>query len=218
MKNPSGNRLTKPPLPACLPGFEHVNRFWDNQRKTYVAKILPGEFYVTRGNESVATTLGSCVSACIRDRKIGIGGMNHFMLPLTAQESDKVRWGNEVSDATRYGNYAMEHLINEIIKHGGIRKNLEAKVFGGGKILRQANDIGTKNADFVIDYLATENIPIIASDLKDTVPRKVIYTPVTGQAFIKQLQSLHNDTIATREKDYRDTIEHKPVEGDIELF
>ena len=208
----------KPQPEACIKGFEHVNRFWDGTRKIYVAKILPGEFYVTKHNEAIATTLGSCVSACIWDPKARIGGMNHFMLPLTEQESHEVTWGNVPGDATRYGNYAMEHLINEVLTNGGIRKNLQAKVFGGGKILKKMSDVGLKNSNFVLKYLQDENIPILSQDLMDIYPRKIMFEPQSGKAQMKKLRSLHNDTIVNREKDYQESIVDKPVEGDIELF
>lgn len=208
-----------PPKPArALPGFDHINRYWDRRHNLYVAKILPGEFYVTRANEKIATTLGSCVSACIWDEKMGIGGMNHFMLPLTEKELHQVTWGNVKSNATRYGNYAMEHLINEILKNGGRKKNLQVKVFGGGHVLQQSNDIGNKNADFVLKYIHIEELPLIAQDLGSNCPRKVIFDPITGKVLMKRLRSIHNDTIMIREQDYQKTLTGKPVEGDIELF
>jgi chemotaxis protein CheD len=209
---------TKPLPDKCLAGFEHVNRYWDHTRKSYVAKILPGEFYVTQNSEAIATTLGSCVSACIWDEQAGLGGMNHFMLPLTEQQSHEVTWGNVPGDATRYGNYAMEHLINEILTHGGERKNLRAKVFGGGQILKQMSDVGSKNAQFVIQYLSTERIPIISQDLMETYPRKVLFEPHNGKAMMKKLRSLHNETIANREIDYQEHIFDEPIDGEIELF
>jgi chemotaxis protein CheD len=137
-------------------GFEHVNRYWDRERDMVAAKILPGEYYVTHQNELITTVLGSCVSACIRDRESGIGGMNHFMLPQT--NVGKFNKGSEaiVGIATRYGNYAMEHLINTILSNGGKRKNLEVKVFGGGKIIPALTDVGMKNIDFVLAYLDQE--------------------------------------------------------------
>jgi chemotaxis protein CheD len=210
--------LRKESAPKCLAGFEHVNRYWDKRQDCYVAKILPGEFYVSRLDEMIATTLGSCVSACIWDTKHGIGGMNHFMLPLTEVEANKVLWGNVQSEATRYGNYAMEHMINEILKHGGVRSNLRAKVFGGGKVLRQKNNVGAKNVDFVLDYLACEKLPIVSQDLGDTYPRKVLFDPQTGRALMKKIECINNDTIVIRERDYSQVLKKSPVEGDIELF
>lgn len=204
----------------CLPDFDHVNHYWDRQKKVVIAKILPGEFYMTSQKMAIATTLGSCVSACIWDEMIGLGGMNHFMLPLTTQEVHEVNWGQRglVSDATRYGNFAMEHLINMILSHGGRRKNLRAKVFGGGKVMKKMSNIGIKNSTFVLEYLDTENIPIVSQDLGDEFPRKVLFEPLTGRAFVKRLDNLHNDTIFKREQDYETRIENKPVDGDIELF
>lgn len=201
----------------CLPGFEKINRYWDRSREMYAAKILPGEFYVTTNNELIATVLGSCVSACIRDPVFGIGGMNHFMLPLQAGEGSM--WERSgLGLATRYGNYAMEHLVNEILKHGGMRKNLEVKVFGGGKILAQMTDVGEKNIRFVLDYINTEGLKLLSQDLGDIYPRKVQYHPKSGKVFIKKLRSLHNDTITAREREYMRTISSTKQEGDIDLF
>jgi len=185
-----------------------------------VAKILPGEFYMTRDNMSIATTLGSCISACIWDKKENIGGMNHFMLPLTDKKAHEVNWGKRgvASDATRYGNFAMEHLINVILKNGGKRENLLAKVFGGGKVLNQMTDVGKRNIDFAMHYLQMENIKIETTDVGDLYPRKVIFEPNGGRAFVKKLHNLHNDTIAQREKDYSKNIENNSVDGDVELF
>lgn len=212
----SGLNLMEPQ--SCIRGFEHVNRYLDRQRGKYVAKILPGEFYVSRNEELIATTLGSCVSACIWDDAGRIGGMNHFMLPLTDKQIHEVTWGNSQSDATRYGNYAMEHLINEILAYGGLRKNLRAKVFGGGKIMEKMSDVGEKNCRFVLEYLATENIPILAHDLGSNYPRKLMFNPLNGKAHLKKLQSMHNNTLVSRESHYQKSIVNKPVEGAIELF
>lgn len=144
--------------------------------------------------------------------------MNHFMLPLTDAKLGDVKWGNELSDATRYGNYAMEHLVNEILTNGGLRKNLRAKVCGGGKILNQMNDVGKKNAEFVLEYLDTEKIPLLAQDLKQDCPRKVVFDPISGKAMIKKLPSLHNDTLIDREASYSRRLVERPLEGDVELF
>ncbi len=205
-------------LPPCLPGFEAVNRFWDKRHHAFVAKILPGEFYVSRQHEMIATTLGSCVSACVWDERFGIGGMNHFMLPLTTQAVNAVTWGNLPSDATRYGNYAMEHLINELLKNGANKKNLKVKVFGGGHVLRQSSNVGDRNVDFVLNYLETERIPIVAQDLRGYYPRKLLFDPISGRARMKRLLTLHNDTIIVREQNYRKSLTQQPVEGAVELF
>lgn len=204
-------------LHPCLPGFESINRYWDKQHQIQAAKILPGEYYVSNSNELITTVLGSCVSACIRDRIFGIGGMNHFMLPL----SDGRAWGGAgdfSSTATRFGNYAMEHMINDILKNGGHKKHLEAKIFGGGQMMEAQTDIGSTNIEFVRAYLATEGIPILAEDVGDIYPRKVIYFPQTGRARIKKLKTMHNATVLTRESQYRKQIQSTPEQTDIELF
>lgn len=209
---------TLPPLPPALPGFEHVRRSWNNQFQSYAARILPGEFYVTRNQEGVATTLGSCISACIRDKVLGIGGMNHFMLPATdVSDLASVRAAN-LSDATRYGNHAMEHLINQIMHNGGRRQNLEVKVFGGGRIMAGMTDVGLANITFVRDYLAMEGLSVVAEDVGDIYPRMVIFFPATGVARVKRLRSLHNNVIVDEERRYVDSIKKQPVSGDIELF
>lgn len=204
-------------LPPALPGFEHVNRYWDDIHQQFAAKILPGEYYVTRGREMVVTVLGSCVSACIRDMVNGVGGMNHFMLPVS--QGGGGSWDAAgLGSSTRYGNYAMERLINDILKHGGRRENLEVKVFGGGKILANMTDIGDKNIGFVRAYIDAEGLRLAASDLGDIYPRKVYYLPATGKVFMKKLRALHNNTIMERETAYLEAMVQKPVEGDITLF
>jgi len=136
-------------MPVAVRGFEHINRYWDHRHDMFAAKIKPGEYYVSLHGEMIATVLGSCISACIRDPVSGIGGMNHFMLPDNSGHSSGTWENTAVSTEARYGNIAMERLINVIIANGGIRKNLEIKIFGGGKVLNLITDIGGNNIDFV---------------------------------------------------------------------
>jgi chemotaxis protein CheD len=205
-------------LPKPLPGFEHVNRYWDRQQKVPAAKILPGEFYVSSQGEMISTVLGSCISACIRDTKIGVGGMNHFMLPESAD--GKGSWEqNSVSGASsRYGNWAMEFLINAILKLGGRKENMEVKLFGGGQVLANMTDIGKRNIEFALSYLDQEHLHVIAKNVGGPYPRKVLYFPDTGAVKMRKLKSHHNDTIERRERAYINTIVSKPAGGDIELF
>ena len=214
-RNSGSNR----PRPAFqpLPEFTHINRYWDRSHDTQAAKILPGEFYVTKGDEAIVTVLGSCVSACIRDRLYGIGGMNHFMLPVDKGNVYHDMMSDALAGSTRYGNFAMESLINVILKYGGRRENLEVKIFGGGRIIRGMTDVGDSNIRFVHDYIKMERLNLLAEDLGDIYPRKVIYFPATGKVRVKKLRSLHNDTIITRETQYMEEI-RKPREGEIELF
>lgn len=200
--------------PHALPGYEHINRYWDRINERYAAKILPGEYYVTLRGELVTTVLGSCIAACIRDRKLGIGGMNHFMLPHSAHQDS---WGGSAS-AARYGSYAMEVLINDIMKNGGRRENLEIKLFGGGQVLAQKTSVGTKNIRFVREYIGTEGLHITSEDLGGIYPRKVIFYPDSGRVQMKKLRTLANQTILEREDNYQHSLDEKPVTQTVELF
>jgi chemotaxis protein CheD len=192
-----------------------TNIYYDRTFDCDAAKILPGEYYFTCKDMLIVTVLGSCVSACIRDRVTGIGGMNHFMLPDGGPDSD-----SPVSASMRYGTYAMEILINDLLKAGARRENLEAKVFGGGNVLRGfiAINVGERNAQFVRDYLRAENIRVVAEDLKDIHPRKVYFFPRTGRVLVKKLRQLNNNTLVNREQDYASRLQTTPVAGDVELF
>ena len=205
------------PLPPALPQFEHIRRTWDADLGVPVAKLLPGDYYVTRHNEAIFTVLGSCVSACVRERKLGIGGMNHFMLPLDRSGGTSAWAENLVSSATRYGNVAMERLINDIMTLGGQRANLEFKVIGGGKVLDMSLDVGGRNAQFVREYLKTEGFLISAEDLGDSFARKVYYSPATGKVRVKRLTSTFNRAVFEREREFAPS--NAQVEsGSVELF
>jgi chemotaxis protein CheD len=210
--------LKQPVSDPSFSGFENIKRYWDRRNGIVTAKILPGEYYVTDTDEMITTVLGSCISACIRDRVLCIGGMNHFMLPDTTEE--RLQDGVEavVGVSTRYGNYAMEHLINTILVNGGKRENLEVKVFGGGKIIPTLTGIGLKNIGFVLDYIDTEGLPLIAQDLGDIFPRKVNYFPKTGKVKMKKIKELQNQSLVQREIRYRTEIKKATVESDVELF
>lgn len=201
--------------PADLSGqVEHFarNRYYDRVFDYDAVKILPGEYFIASTDMVLVTVLGSCVTACIRDRERRIGGMNHFML---------ADGGGELTSASaRYGAYAMEILINHLLKLGARRGNLEAKVFGGGRVMSSLTSsmIGERNAEFVLRYLKTEHIPVLSQDLLDTVPRKVYFFPNSGRVLVKRLMRLHNDTLARREREYADRLRGAPVAGAIELF
>lgn len=204
--------------PSLIPGFENINRYWDQENQIMTAKLMPGEYYVTNQDEMITTVLGSCVAACIRDVVTGVGGMNHFMLPETSENRLNARDEAVVGNATRYGNYAMEHLINSILQNGGKRKNLEVKLFGGGKIIATLGDVGARNIRFVLDYVDTEALKLVSQDLGDIYPRKVNFFPMTGRVRMKKIKDLHNQTIFLREKQYSSSIKNAPVEGSVELF
>ncbi len=187
-------------IPDTLPGFERIKRYWDRSQELVVAKVLPGEVYVTTQSEMINTVLGSCVATCIRDPAFGIGGMNHFMLPCEGVNCETHWGGTAANSALRYGNYAMEHLINEILKYGGRRDHLEVKVFGGGRVLAAMTDVGRRNIDFTLNYMHTEGFRIVAQDLGNTYPRKVNYFPQTGRVQMKKLRTTDGETIVNREK------------------
>jgi chemotaxis protein CheD len=149
----------------------------------------------------------------VRDREKGIGGMNHFMLAESTEES-------AVSASARYGTYAMEILVNHLLKLGARRNALEAKVFGGGRVMASltSSQVGERNAKFVMEFLATEGINVAAKDLLDVYPRKVYYFPNNGRVLVKKLVRMHNDTLIRREKEYAARLVEAPVAGDIELF
>ena len=196
---------------------EHIatNVYFDRTFDCEAAKILPGEYYFTHKDMLIVTVLGSCVSACIRDRVSGLGGMNHFMLPDGGADAN-----SPVSASARYGTYAMEILINSLLKSGARRDNLEAKVFGGGAVLKgfTAMNVGERNAAFVQTFLRNERIRIVAEDLNDVYPRKVYFFPRTGKVLVKKLMQSHNDTLAKREIEYASRLKKQPVAGEIELF
>lgn len=194
---------------------EHLaaNLYHDRNFDADAAKILPGEYYVSNRGMLLVTVLGSCVAACIRDPDSGIGGMNHFMLP-----DDGGR--ESVGNSARYGTYAMEVLINHLLKLGARRSRLEAKVFGGGAVLASlsSSNVGARNAEFVLSYLKTEKIPVVAKDLLDSYPRKVYYFSKTGRVLVKKLHRVHNDTLFARERDYKAKLSGSGLAGDVELF
>jgi chemotaxis protein CheD len=201
--------------PPALKGMERINRYWDRKNSMWVAKILPGELYVSANSEMIVTVLGSCIAACIRDKVTGIGGMNHFMLPTETDYSTS----RDGALKTRYGNWAMEVLINEILKNGGQKKYLEVKLFGGGNVVKNmTSNVGNRNIQFVLDYLAHENIPVSAEDMGGELPRKVYYFSNTGRCRVRTLSRRNNETLLNREADYSKKVAGNLADGSIELF
>jgi len=195
--------------------FTHIRRMRDSRFPHEIASILPGEFFVSREPMVVYTVLGSCISACIRDPIVRVGGMNHFMLP-EPKENAHDSWG----ESTRYGSFAMESLINEILKRGGIKSRLEIKLFGAGKIYDGHIDVGDKNAKWVIQYLKSEGLTVLKTDLGDVFPRKVYYFTESGRVLLKKIERIKNRTIFQRENEYATRIqqrEQQPAE-DVTLF
>lgn len=197
--------------------FTHVRRMRDNRFPHEIASILPGEFFVSTEPMVVYTVLGSCISACIRDPIAGVGGMNHFMLPAPKEHQSGDAWGGE---STRYGSFAMEQLINGILKRGGIRQRLEVKLFGAGKIYEGNIDVGARNTEWVLNYLKAEGFSIASSNLGDVYPRKVYYFTDSGRVLMKKIERIKNRTIYERETQYQQHLRQEQEEqhSDVTLF
>ncbi len=184
--------------------------FHDHHFKHDAVKVLPGEYFVTADEMVVMTVLGSCIAACIWDPRVRVGGMNHFMLP---------DGGNDSSG--RYGSFAMELLINEMMKLGARRETMQAKVFGGGQVMSSFTtmNVGERNTQFVLDYLQTERIAVISKDVLDIYPRKVCYFPATGKAMVKRLAHTHPETLDTQERKNSAAVVSKATAGgSVDLF
>ena len=187
----SSPRLTRLKAAPRKPG-EASFFYYDAHFKNEAVKILPGEYFVYAEDILIMTTLGSCIAACLWDRDAKIGGMNHFMLPE----------GEGDAGSGRYGSYAMELLINELLKRGAARHSLEAKVFGGGQVISGMStmNVGERNTAFVIDYLKTERIPIMSKDVLDIYPRKVCFLPASGKAMVKRLAPTNPEALVAQER------------------
>jgi len=197
---------------------DSVARYFDKQFGLEAVKILPGQYYSARRDIAIVTVLGSCVSACLWDPEMRIGGMNHFMLPGSARGRDGTALDSP--ESARIGIYAMELLINQLLKLGAERARLVAKVFGGGCVLEGMDmlNIGNLNGAFVLEFLREEGIPLVATDLYDVCARKVYFFPRTGKVLVRRLAALRNDTIERRERDYLALLSRSGGISEIEIF
>lgn len=197
--------------------YDGTKRYFDENLELTVIKIYSGEYYVTnKPGEMIVTILGSCISACIRDPIAGVGGMNHFLLPGNSAHFDHDF--AHASEAARYGVFAMEQLINEIIKLGGVKSRFEVKLFGGGNVTSSTAMIGDKNVEFVRDFIAEEGLKVDSEHLGGKLPRRIHYYPDTGKVMMRLLKRKEDLRIIEEEKTFEKTISKKPVEGDVELF
>ncbi len=199
---------------ASLMEFGHIRRIQDTRFPYEVAVILPGEYFVSEEPKVVYTVLGSCISVCLRDPFANVGGMNHFMLAAPSNIEGHDNW----ADSGRYGSFAMEMLINEILKRGGKKNRLEAKVFGGGKIYDGTIDIGAKNAAWALDYLEQEGVPLMKANVGDVCPRKVYFFTDSGKVLLKKLDPVVAKTIAEEEGQYRAKLQQAPAQSEVTLF
>lgn len=205
-RSPSLDALkARPRKPGEASFFFHDPHFGHD-----AVKVLPGEYFVTADDMLIMTVLGSCIAACIWDPQARVGGMNHFMLPEGGADT-----------SGRYGSYAMELLINEMMKLGARRESMQAKVFGGGQVMHNFTslNVGERNTRFVLDYLQTERIAIVSKDVLDIHPRKVCYFPASGKAMVKRLAHSHPDTLETQERKGSAAVVAKATSGgSIDLF
>ena len=182
--------------------------YYDNHFRSEAVKVLPGEFFVHNEDILIMTTLGSCIAACIWDRDRRVGGMNHFMLP------------EGTGDSGRYGSFAMDQLIGELVKRGATRGSMEAKVFGGGAVLGGMNtiNVGQRNTSFVLDYLRTERIPVVSKDVLEIYPRKVCFLPASGKAMVKRLAATHSEAFVEQDRVAQQRTAQPAAGGSIDLF
>jgi chemotaxis protein CheD len=203
--------LARPDEPAPVPGFEDIHRYFEFASGLWIAQILPGDSYVTRGGELISTVLGSCISTCMRDAAAGVGGMNHFMLPHDPSGGPGA--------SGRYGLFAMEQLINALMKCGARRQRLEVKIFGAGRVLPGTVDVGGSNLRFVRRFLQDEGIRLAAEDVGLEVARRVRYRPRTGQVRVLHLPMTENAKIAAREAELESRLRREVARPmDVELF
>jgi chemotaxis protein CheD len=216
--------LAPAPAPLARPGPSRLERlkaaprktgeasffFYDAHFRNDAVKVLPGEFFVADEDLLVMTTLGSCIAACLWDREKRVGGMNHFLLPEAGGGTD----------SGRYGSFAMDLLIGEMVKRGATRSTMEAKVFGGGAVISGMNtiNVGERNTTFVLDYLRTERISVVSKDVLDIYPRKVCFLPASGKAMVKRLASANTEALAAQERAAATRATPSGGGGSVDLF
>ena len=206
-QGPASTRLQRLKAQPRQPG--EASFFWyEGGFKSEAVKVLPGEYFVMNEEILIMTTLGSCIAACLWDRNVKVGGLNHFMLPEGGDGSG------------RYGSYAMEVLINQMMKLGAQRASMEAKIFGGGAVIGGmiSSKVGERNTEFVMHYLKTERIPVVSKDVLDIYPRKVCFMPVSGKAMVKRLASGNTEALQAQDRAAAQRAAPETSGGSVDLF
>ena len=194
-----------------------VKQYYDHNLEHTVVKLMTGDCFVAGDPRyMLVTILGSCISVCMRDPVAKVGGMNHILLPGNSSHKDVVKGDPEY--CTRFGAFAMEELINGILKLGGQKDRLETKIFGGGNVIKNSAMIGSKNINFVKEYLKKEGLVIKSENVGGTIPRRIHYFPDTGKVMLRSLKRKDDLDIVEQEKKYEDKIVQKPKADDVELF
>lgn len=189
-------------------------RYYNRAFGADTIKVFLGDRAISdRADVMMATTLGSCVSACVHDPVRGIGGMNHFLLP-DLPESEM--HGDGV--AARYGSVAMERLINDLLAQGAERRRLQVKLFGGARVIESSYDIGGMNSRFAINYVRVEGLILAGHDLGGAAARRIHYFPHSGRALRRMLNPTTVVDTIKQERHFMSTLRRGPIEGDVELF
>ena len=163
--------------------------------------VMAGEYYATQHGEVLYTVVGSCIAACIYDEKRKVAGINHFMLPGMVRP-DEIR----SSEVGRYGMFAMELLIGELIKLGAQRGNLRAKLFGGGNILnfrKSDGDVNVSNISFGRKFLELECIPTVREDLGGSTGRKILFFSDGYRVLLKRFDIKKDRRSFQEEENYK---------------
>lgn len=199
--------------------YDGVKRYYDQNLEVTVVKLLTGDcYYTNQDREMLVTILGSCISVCLRDPKNKIAGMNHILLPGDSNTNLKK---GDPGYSTRFGAFAMEELINGMLKLGAKKSNMEAKIFGGGNVIKNSTLIGERNIKFALDFLEQEKIPTLSKDVGGDTARRLHFFPDTGKAFIRKLKRKEDMVILDKEKEYQNTLKNKfedEKEPEVDLF
>lgn len=193
-----------------------MRKSFNQKYNRHMYELFASDCYATIEKQIVLTTLlGSCIAVCMKDPKAGVAGMNHFMLPRKVNVRD-VGFNND----TRYGVNAMEVMINEMMKKGALRKRMQAKVFGGGRVMDSAlNNVAQSNVDFALAYLKTEGIPVLARDVGNQEGRKLFFFPDTFDVYVKRIHYNNLTKAVQTEKQLMEKInKQREKDSDLELF
>lgn len=189
-------------------------RFYSHKLEKIVVKILAGEYFATQNGEVLYTVVGSCITTCIYDQKKKIAGMNHFLLPGMVRPDEMMS-----SEVGRYGMFAMELLIGELIKLGARREGLQAKLFGGGSVLKfrwNDGDITESNIRFAKKFLELEGIPTVKEDVGGNSGRMILFFSDSNRVLLKRFdpkkeQRFYQDEEAYKRKIFQKRLSKSPL-------
>jgi len=187
-----------------------VYRFYSHRLEKTVIMLMAGEYFATQNGEVLYTVVGSCIATCIYDKERKMAGMNHFLLPGMVRPDEIMS-----SEIGRYGMFAMELLIGELIKLGARRNGLQAKLFGGGNVLqfrRNDGDITGSNISFAKRFLELEGIPTVNEDLGGNIGRKILFFSDTDRVLLKRFDIRKERRFIKMEEAYKSRVFQKRLE------